>query len=72
MTTAQRTYRGIAYNPSEHECASNKFMDHIYRGNHYQAPLKHDPSQANEKVELHYRGSVYHHRQKVASTPTES
>ena len=67
MTTAQRTYRGISYSPTEHERASNAYVEHIYRGKRYEAPLKHEAAQSDETVELHYRGSVYTHRQNQAS-----
>ena len=66
MFVAQRTYRGINYNPDEHETASRSWVEHVYRGKRYQAPLKHDPAENNPNIELHYRGSVYHHRKETA------
>ena len=41
MTTAQRTYRGIPYDPAQHERLSPERVDHTYRGQHYDAPLCH-------------------------------
>jgi len=67
MTTAQRTYRGIGYEPSNHENASSTFVEHIYRGKKYSAPLKHEARQDDPGLELNYRGKVYHHRQNAAA-----
>jgi hypothetical protein len=63
MTTQLRTYRGVAYDPSQHEQASSTSVPHTYRGLNYEAPLRHEASVQDPKVELHYRGSVYHHHQ---------
>jgi len=65
MTTLQRTYRGIAYDPAQHEQLSDQRVDHTYRGTHYEAPLRHQATE-NGSVELHYRGNVYRHRQQAA------
>ena len=65
MKTQERTYRGVTYDPADHERLSRASMDHAYRGHHYEAPL----SQAAAKettIELHYRGSVYQHRRAQA------
>ncbi len=72
MTTAFRTYRGATYRPTKHEQASSSYVEHVYRGKKYQAPLNHEAAPINESVELHYRGSVYHHRQKDASFSMKS
>ena len=66
MTTQLRTYRGVAYDPSQHEQASDTSVTHTYRGLNYDAPLRHEAAALDSKVELHYRGSVYHHRQAEA------
>ncbi len=67
MTTTERTYRGVTYKPNEHERASRAYVEHIYRGKRYEAPLRHEAAQIDESTELHYRGSVYHHRQEEAA-----
>lgn len=67
MSTVQHTYRGIAYDPAQHERLSSQQVDHTYRGNHYEAPLQHQVADQNT-VELHYRGSVYQHRQQQAKS----
>lgn len=61
MTRTQRTYRGITYDPAQHERLSQAKVDHTYRGQHYEAPLSHAAA-AETTVELHYRGSIYQHR----------
>jgi len=71
MTTTQRTYRGIPYDPAQHERLSQTKVDHTYRGQHYDAPLSHTPA-AETTVELHYRGSVYQHRREQARKPVNS
>lgn len=68
MTTKERTYRGISYKPTAHEHASSSFVEHVYRGKRYQAPLNHEAVKPDENIELHYRGSVYHHRKLEASS----
>jgi len=67
MITKQHTYRGVSYQPADHEKASVSSVEHIYRGKRYSAPLRHQPSEQNEGVELHYRGNVYRHRKQDAS-----
>ena len=44
MKTQERTYRGIPYNPADHERLSHASVDHTYRGRHYDAPLSHAPA----------------------------
>ncbi len=66
MINQQHTYRGVAYAPKEHEKASSAFVEHIYRGKRYQAPLRHESTDQDENIELHYRGSVYKHRKEMA------
>ena len=58
MTTLQRTYRGIAYDPAQHERLSPASVDHTYRGLHYDAPLSH-PAAAESTVELHYLSLIH-------------
>ena len=65
MTTTQRTYRGIPYDTVPHERLSPIRVDHTYRGQHYDAPLRHEAA-TEPTVELHYRGSVYQHRREQA------
>ena len=72
MTTQLRTYRGIQYDPSKHEQASRAKVDHTYRGLHYEAPLRHDAAAPDPRVELHYRGSVYHHRRQEVQSSLDS
>ena len=67
MTTLQRTYRGIAYDPAQHERLSDQQVDHTYRGTHYESPLRHQAGESGT-VELHYRGNVYRHRQQLAQS----
>lgn len=67
MTTLQRTYRGIAYDPAQHERLSDQKVDHTYRGTHYESPLRHQAAES-DTVELHYRGNVYRHRQQLAQS----
>ena len=65
MTKLQ--YRGISYDNASHQQPSAEPVDHAYRGQHYDAPLRHEAAPVNTEVELHYRGSVYHHRQAEAA-----
>jgi|GEM_PF-212600 hypothetical protein len=72
MTVQQRTYRGVAYDASQHEQPSKQAVDHTYRGQHYDAPLRHDAAAAETGVELHYRGATYEHRQAEAQNQVNS
>ena len=72
MTTQERTYRGVTYKTADHEQPSNSAVKHVYRGQPYEAPLKHDARPADTEVELNYRGQVYHHRQNDAATSCNS
>jgi hypothetical protein len=51
MTKLQ--YRGVSYDNATHEHLDSTPVEHIYRGQHFEAPLS---------QELHYRGHVYHQR----------
>ncbi|MEC9451950.1 MAG: DUF4278 domain-containing protein [Cyanobacteriota bacterium] len=72
MTTQERTYRGVTYQTANHEQPSKSAVEHVYRGQRYEAPLKHDARPADTEVELNYRGQVYHHRQNDAATSCNS
>ena len=67
MITKQHTYRGVPYQPADHEKASPSFVEHIYRGKRYNAPLQHKMSEPDENIELNYRGSIYRHRKQQAN-----
>ncbi|MFZ9607194.1 MAG: DUF4278 domain-containing protein [Vulcanococcus sp.] len=65
MTKLQ--YRGVNYDNATHEQPSSQPVDHAYRGQHYEAPLRHDAAPVDESLELQYRGHAYHHRQAEAA-----
>lgn len=67
MTTPLR-YRGVSYDPSQHERLSDVPVDHAYRGRHYDAATRHQAATAHTGAELHYRGTVYHHRSDEAAS----
>ena len=58
---AKLQYRGVPYDADQHEQPSAQPVEHVYRGQHYAAPLKHDPAAVDPSLELHYRGHAYHH-----------
>ena len=65
MSTTTLRYRGVAYDPATRQhpqAASPQSVDHVYRGHHYSASLQHAAQPVDPALELHYRGSVYHHR----------
>jgi hypothetical protein len=65
MTKLQ--YRGVSYDNATHEQLSSTPVEHTYRGQHFEAPLSHDPAPVDPAQELHYRGHVYHHQAAVAA-----
>ncbi|MBD1195432.1 DUF4278 domain-containing protein [Vulcanococcus sp. Clear-D1] len=65
MTKLQ--YRGVSYDNASHEQPSPQPVDHAYRGQHYDAPLRHEAAPVDTEVELQYRGHAYHHRQAEAA-----
>jgi hypothetical protein len=65
MTKLQ--YRGVSYDNATHEAPSTQPVDHAYRGQHYDAPLRHEPADVDVETEFHYRGNVYHHRAEEAA-----
>lgn len=70
MSTSTLCYRGVAYDPAQRQrrpLESAAPVQHVYRGVPYSAPLRHAPAPVDSAVELHYRGSVYHHRQAEAA-----
>lgn len=70
MTHTQLRYRGIPYDARrQHEHPSSEAVEHTYRGRHFLAPLRHEPAPVDPSLELHYRGTVYHHRADQASQP---
>lgn len=54
-------YRGVCYDNSRHEQPSAQPVEHIYRGQHFQAPLRHGVASVDPDLALHYRGHTYHH-----------
>lgn len=54
-------YRGVTYDNSRHEQRSAAPVDHVYRGHHFNAPLRHDAVPVDPALELHYRGHIYQH-----------
>lgn len=55
-------YRGVAYDNATHEEPAVAPVDHVYRGHHYEAPLRHEAASVDPEQELQYRGHAYHHR----------
>jgi len=55
-------YRGVSYDNSRHDQPTATPVEHIYRGHHFQAPLRHEAAPVNPHLELHYRGHAYHHQ----------
>ncbi|QPN63306.1 DUF4278 domain-containing protein [Synechococcus sp. CBW1004] len=60
MTRLQ--YRGVSYDNSRHEQLPAAPVEHIYRGRHFNAPIRHEAAAVDPELELHYRGHVYHHQ----------
>lgn len=60
MTRLQ--YRGVSYDNSRHEQLPDTPVEHIYRGSHFNASIRHDAADVDPDLELHYRGHVYHHQ----------
>lgn len=54
-------YRGVSYDNSRHQAPPATPVEHIYRGQHFSAPLRHLAAPVDPALELHYRGQVYHH-----------
>ncbi len=65
MTKLQ--YRGVSYDNASHEQPSSQPVEHSYRGQHFEAPLRHEAADVDADVELQYRGHAYHHRQAEAA-----
>lgn len=65
MTKLQ--YRGVSYDNTTHEQPSAQPVDHAYRGQHYDASLRHEAADVDVDTEFHYRGHVYHHRAEEAA-----
>ena len=54
-------YRGVSYDNSRHQPLPATPVEHIYRGQHFSAPLRHQPAPVDPALALHYRGNDYHH-----------
>lgn len=54
-------YRGVSYDNSRHQSLPATPVEHIYRGQHFSAPLRHLAAPVDPDLELHYRGQAYHH-----------
>ncbi len=63
MARSALCYRGLPYDHTQDELPSPAPIDHVYRGHHYDAPLRHEPSPVDEALDLVYRGTHYHHHQ---------
>ena len=64
-------YRGVAYDNATHEHPSSTPVDHVYRGQHFDAALNHEAAAVDTEVELQYRGQVYHHRAAEAAAEVQ-
>ena len=63
MTTMTKLqYRGVSYDTSTHEQPAATPVEHAYRGQHFEAPLRHEAAAVDASVDLQYRGHHYHHR----------
>ncbi|WP_216902054.1 DUF4278 domain-containing protein [Synechococcus sp. CCY 9618] len=60
MARSTLCYRGLRYDHSHDEPPSTVPVEHVYRGHHYDAPLRHQPSLTDEERDLVYRGTHYH------------
>jgi hypothetical protein len=67
MTKTQLVYRGVSYDGTQHAELPAQPVEHVYRGVHYREALRHEPTQPDEALELHYRGHAYHHRRAEAA-----
>jgi hypothetical protein len=63
MARSALCYRGLRYDHTHDELPSPAPIDHVYRGHHYDAPLRHQPSPVDGALDLIYRGTHYHHHQ---------
>lgn len=73
MSKTTLCYRGVAYDPAQRRpLESPAPVEHVYRGQRYTAPLAHAAAPLDPALELHYRGSVYHHRQAEAAAEVRS
>lgn len=67
-------YRGVAYGPAQCQqrpLESSALVEHVYRGQSYTTSLAHAAASVDSALELHYRGSVYHHRQVKAAAEVQ-
>lgn len=60
MTRSNLCYRGLRYDHSHDVLPAAIPVDHVYRGHHYAASLRHQPSVADQERDLIYRGNHYH------------
>ena len=68
MTTMSKLqYRGVTYDNATHEQPASNPVEHAYRGQHFEAPLRHEAASVDTAVDLQYRGHHYHHRQAEAA-----
>ena len=64
MTKLQ--FHGVAYDSASHEQPSGNPVQHTYRGQHFDAPLRHDAAPV-QPTKLSYRGQVYQRRSAAAA-----
>jgi hypothetical protein len=60
MALSSLCYRGLPYDHSRFKAPSDVPVEHVYRGQHYVAPLRHEPSEIDEARDLIYRGTHHH------------
>ena len=69
MTTMSKLqYRGVTYDNATHEQPTSVPVEHAYRGQHFESPLRHEAASVDTAVDLQYRGQHYHHRQAEAAS----
>ncbi len=66
-TMSKLQYRGISYETASHEQPAATPVQHAYRGQHFEASLRHEAASVDASVDLLYRGHHYRHRQAEAA-----
>ena len=68
MTTMSKLqYRGVSYDTANHEQPAAAPVEHAYRGQHFEAPLRHEAAAVDTAIDLQYRGHHYNHRRAEAA-----
>jgi hypothetical protein len=72
LTMTKLQFLGVSYDSSRREQPTATPVEHTYRGQQFEAPLRHEESPKSEVKTLYYRGRAYQRRVAEAAAQVQA